>query len=117
MTLHLTPEEIIARNREARRVWRQSHPDRVKAFHKKYNAKPEVIARKSDWARAHRDEINERRREIYRRKRSASQETEQPQEVTTESSLQPPSSTDEAGQPPNARVAEITRQARQDLPE
>jgi len=81
MTLHLSPEEIIARNKEAQRVWRQNHPDRVKGFHKKYNAKPDVCARKTEWARLHRDEINERRRKIYRQKRSTEQETEQPQEV------------------------------------
>lgn len=83
MTLHLSPEEIIARNKEAQRQWRLNHPERVRGFHKKYNAKPEVSARKTEWARAHRDEINERRREIYRLKRSAAQESEQSQEVVT----------------------------------
>ena len=75
MTLHLPPEEIIARNKAKQKQWRIDHPDRIKAFHKKYNAKPEVSARKTQWARDHRDEINARRREIYRRQREATQVT------------------------------------------
>ena len=41
-------------------------PNRIAEFHKKYTAKPEVSLRKIEWARAHKDEINNRRREQYR---------------------------------------------------
>ena len=66
MTLHLPPEEIIARNKAKQKQWRIEHPERIKAFHNKYNSKPETKERKATWAREHRDEINTRRREIYR---------------------------------------------------
>ena len=71
MTLHLSPEEIIARNKAKQQQWRLDHPERVKAFNAKYNAKPEVTSRKADWAREHRDKINARRREMYRTKKEA----------------------------------------------
>ena len=81
MTLHLSPEEIIARNKAKQRQWRIDHPERVREFHKKHNAKPEVSARKTEWARQHRDEINARRREVYRRQREvAAQNAEAPTE-------------------------------------
>jgi len=81
MTLHLPPEEIIARNKAKQKQWRIDHPDRIKEFHKKYNAKPQVSARKTEWAREHRDQINTRRREIYRRQREAAlQNAEAPTE-------------------------------------
>ena len=72
--MHLPPEEIIARNKAKQKQWRIDHPDRIKAFHRKYNAKPEVSARKTEWAREHRDEINTRRREIYHRQREVAQQ-------------------------------------------
>ena len=74
MTLHLAPEEIISRNKAKQKQWRIDHPDRCLGFHRKYNAKPEVSARKTEWARAHRDEINERRRLQYQQKQAAAQE-------------------------------------------
>ena len=69
MTLHLSPEEIVARNRAKQKQWRLDHPERVREFHKRYNAKPEVSARKTQWAREHRDVINKRRRDLYKSKR------------------------------------------------
>ena len=66
MTLHISAEEIVARNRAKQKQWRIDHPDRIAEFHKKYTAKPEVSLRKIEWARAHKDEINNRRREQYR---------------------------------------------------
>jgi len=85
MTLHLPPEEIIARNKAKQKQWRIDHPDRIKAFHKKYNAKPDVSARKTQWARDHRDEINTRRREIHRKKREIAQDAPTlPADVPTE---------------------------------
>ena len=85
MTLHLPPEEIIARNKAKQKQWRIDHPHRIKAFHRKYNAKPEVSARKTQWARDHRDEINARRREIYRIKREElAQQPVSPDDAPTE---------------------------------
>jgi hypothetical protein len=81
MTLHMSPESIIARNKAKQKQWRIDHPDRIKDFHRKYNAKPGVIIRKTQWARDHRDEINARRRETYRtRHEDALQNTEAPTE-------------------------------------
>tara|TARA_Y100001968_G_scaffold81089_1_gene72212 strand:- start:4205 stop:4459 length:255 start_codon:yes stop_codon:yes gene_type:complete len=77
MTLHLPPEEIIARNKAKQKQWRIDHPDRIKAFHAKYNAKPEVMERKAAWAREHKDDINARRREIYRLKRDMANQVEE----------------------------------------
>ena len=74
MTLHLTPDEIVSRNRAKQKQWRLDHPERILEFHKKYNAKPTVSARKTEWAREHREEINERRRLQYSQKRLATQE-------------------------------------------
>ena len=79
MTLHLSPEEIIARNKAKQRQWRIDHPDRVKQFNAKYNAKPEVTIRKAVWAREHKDEINTRRREIYRLKRETITNLQKPE--------------------------------------
>ena len=75
MTLHISPEEIILRNKAKQKQWRIDHPERILDFHRKYNAKPEVSARKTEWARAHRDEINERRRLQYQQKQTVAQET------------------------------------------
>ena len=77
MTLGLSPEAILERNAEKRRVWRLEHPDRVKAFHRKHNALPHVSNRKTEWARQHRDEINNRRRDQYAQKKVQEAITEQ----------------------------------------
>ena len=81
MTLHLPAEEIIARNKANQKQWRIDHPERCAAFHRKYNANPEVSARKLEWARVHKDEINERKRHQYHQKRARMREVE---EVLTE---------------------------------
>ncbi len=65
MTLHLTPEELVSRNKEKQRQWRENHPERVRAFHIKHNTKPQVKARKLEWARDNKELINERRRRMY----------------------------------------------------
>ena len=81
MTLHMSPASIMARNKAKQKQWRIDHPDRIKAFHKKYNAKPDVSQRKTQWARDHKDEINERRRQIYATQREAAlQNVEAPTE-------------------------------------
>ena len=81
MTLHMAPEEIVARNKAKQKQWRIDHPDRILDFHRKYNAKPEVSARKTEWAREHREEINERRRLQYRQKHEITQEAPTEPEV------------------------------------
>ena len=87
MTLGLSPEAILERNAEKRRAWRLEHPDRVKAFHKKHNALPHVSSRKTEWARQHREEINNRRREQYAQKKTQVAITEHlespPQPITS----------------------------------
>ena len=86
MTLHLPPEEIIARNKAKQKAWRIEHPERIKAFHSKYNAKPETKQRKAAWAREHRDLINARRRDLYRQQKEASNDppTHEPNPPTHE---------------------------------
>ena len=86
MTLGLSPEAILERNAEKRRAWRLEHPDRVKAFHKKHNALPHVSSRKTEWARQHREEINNRRREQYAQKKAQvaiTEHLESPPQPTT----------------------------------
>ena len=75
MTLHLPPEEIIARNKAKQKQWRIDHPDRIKGFHAKYNSKPETKERKAAWAREHRELINARRRDIYRQQKETATQT------------------------------------------
>ena len=66
MTLGLSPTSLLARTRAKQKQWRIDHPERIKEFHRKYNARPEVSERKLAWARQHKDELNERRRQQYR---------------------------------------------------
>ena len=74
MTLGLSPEEIIARNKEKQRQWRLNKPERIRGFHRKYNQKPEVQERKLQWARENKEAINARRREIYAMKKQQNAE-------------------------------------------
>jgi len=64
----------MARNKTKQKQWRIDHPERILDFHRKYNAKPEVSQRKTEWARTHKDEINERRRLQYQQRRTVMQE-------------------------------------------
>ena len=66
MTLHLSPEALVARHKAQQKAWREAHPERVRGFHRKYAAKPEVKARKRAFEDANRERINTRRRELYR---------------------------------------------------
>jgi hypothetical protein len=68
MTLNLTAEEIITRNKAKQNQWRIDHPERVRAFHRKYNSKEEVLERKREWSRANRERINAKRRETYHKR-------------------------------------------------
>ena len=74
MTLGLTPEELIARNKAKQKQWRLDHPDKIRAFHRKYNLKPEVQEHKLQWARENKEAINTRRREIYAMKKQQNAE-------------------------------------------
>ena len=66
MTLHLSPEELTARHKAQQKAWREAHPDKVRAYHRKYAAKDDVKERKREFERANRERINVRRRELYR---------------------------------------------------
>ncbi len=66
MTLHLSPEELIARHRAQQKAWRLAHPEAVKEYHRKHHAKPEVHERRVQWQRDNKDKRNARRRETYR---------------------------------------------------
>lgn len=65
MTLHLSPASLIARNKQKQKEWREAHPERVKAYHVKHNAREETKARKLQWSRENSVRINARRRELY----------------------------------------------------
>ena len=66
MTLHLTPEELLARHKAQQKAWRQAHPDKVNEYHRRHHARPEVKERRLAWARENKESINARRRELYR---------------------------------------------------
>ena len=66
MTLHLSPEELTARHKAQQKAWREAHPDKIRAYHRKYAAKDDVKERKREFERANRERINARRRELYR---------------------------------------------------
>ena len=83
MTLHLSPASLIARNKRKQKEWREAHPERVRAFHIKHNAREETKQRKLQWARDNRDHINARRREQYRQRKQVSTD---PPEAATEAS-------------------------------
>ena len=66
MTLGLSPDEIVARQRLIQKHWRESHPERVMEYREKHREA------KTLWQRANRARINQRNREIYsQRKLSA----------------------------------------------
>ena len=77
----LSAEAILARNRAKQKQWRIDNPEKIKEFHRKYNTKSPVKARKAQWTRDNRDVVNARRRELYRAK--------------TSSTVQPSNSSDE----------------------
>ena len=81
MTLHLSPASLIARNKRKQKEWPEAHPERVRAFHIKHNAREETKQRKIQCARDNREHINARRREQYRQRKQTSTD---PPEATTE---------------------------------
>ena len=76
MTLHLSPEELIARHKEQQKAWRAAHPERVQAYHLKHQSSPEGKARRKAWAQANKDRVNERRRQLYQIRKSQNAETQ-----------------------------------------
>jgi len=85
MTLGLSPEELILRQKEQQRQWRLNHPEKIREFHKKHNSKPETAARKAEWYRQNADTVNEKRRARYKEKRlleQANRNTSTSDEVT-----------------------------------
>ena len=69
MTLHLSPEELMARHRMQQKLWRANHPEAVKEYHRKYHAKPEIQERRTAWQRDNKEKRNARRRELYQLKK------------------------------------------------
>jgi hypothetical protein len=65
MTLHLSPEELIARHKAQQKAWRLAHPERVQEYHLRHQNSEEGKARRKDWTQRNRERINERRRAIY----------------------------------------------------
>ena len=47
------------------KAWREAYPDKIRAYHCKHAAKPEVKARKKEFERANKERINVWRRELY----------------------------------------------------
>ena len=76
MTLHLSPEELIARHKEQQKAWRAAHPDRVRAYHLKHQSSPEGKARRKAWAQANKERVNMRRRELYHQRKTQNTETQ-----------------------------------------
>ena len=66
MTLHMTPEELLARHKAQQKAWRLANPERVNEYHRRHHARPEVKERRLAWARENKESINARRRELYR---------------------------------------------------
>ena len=79
MTLHLSPEELIARHKEQQKAWRAAHPDRVQAYHLKHQSSEEGKARRKTWAQENKDRVNIRRRELYHARKT--QKTESQEEI------------------------------------
>jgi hypothetical protein len=55
MTLGLNPEELRLRQRVQIKLWREEHPEMVRAYHKVYENKPEAKMRRAQWHAANRD--------------------------------------------------------------
>jgi hypothetical protein len=81
MTLHLSPEELIARHKAQQKAWRQAHPERVQAYHLKHQHSEEGKTRRKTWAAMNRDRINDRRRELYAERKTNTTEM-QPEAVS-----------------------------------
>ena len=72
--LDLTPEERLAHHRRQQKEWREQNTERVKALRLKHSARPEIQARRRQWAAENREAVNARRRERDRLKRQQSRQ-------------------------------------------
>ena len=66
MTLNLTPEEQIIRQRQQQKAWREAHPEQVKKYYHYHQSRPEHRERIRLWHATHRAQINSKARERYR---------------------------------------------------
>ena len=71
MTLDLTPEQQIQRQHLQQKMWREAHPDKVKAYYTYHRTRPEHRERIRLWHASHREQINSRARERLRLRRLA----------------------------------------------
>ena len=55
MTLGLSPEELRLRQRVQIKLWRDEHPEMVRAYHKAYEKQTESKLRRAQWHVANRD--------------------------------------------------------------
>ncbi len=49
MTLGLSPEELRSRQRVQIKLWREEHPDMVRAYNQAYEKKTETKLRRAQW--------------------------------------------------------------------
>jgi hypothetical protein len=61
MTLGLSPEELRLRQRVQIKLWRDEHPDMVRAYHQAYEKKTESKLRRAQWHVANRHKRSARR--------------------------------------------------------
>lgn len=66
MTLHLSAEELLARQKRQQYEWRQANPEKVRAYYRKHNQTEKSIERRKTWAVENKERCNARRRELYR---------------------------------------------------
>ena len=66
MTLALTAEEIIQRQKSYQTAWRMANPDKVKEYSLKHSRRPSIKAKKLQWQKDHKDDLNVRRRIKYK---------------------------------------------------
>ncbi len=89
MTLGLSPEELRIRHKQQQISWREIHPDRVREYHRKHHARPEVKQHRREWQQANRERLNARRRELYRMRHPLSGLPAEASEPGDEAALDP----------------------------
>ena len=76
MTLsHLSAGDLIARQRMMQKLWRQNHPEKVKEYYAKHQARPEHRERIKEWRINNKERVNAQARERYHLKRGRAVET------------------------------------------
>ena len=70
MTLsHLSADDLIARQRMMQKLWRQNHPEKVKEYYVKHQARPEHRERIKQWHSKNKERINAQAHERYHLKK------------------------------------------------